>query len=116
MKNYLQKIKNLFGACPTCEMAAGPDGSVCKALPPKEFFASRSGAEHLLRGVIGVGALALGVWVARDHPWMSIALGGITILAWRGCPLCWTVGLWQTLSPDTAPKFKSGVKSSEKID
>jgi hypothetical protein len=26
----------------------------------------------------------------------SLALGGLVLLAFRGCPICWTIGLFET--------------------
>ena len=54
-------------------------------------------AEHLLRGVIGVVAVALAARVgARNdiaHVAASLALGVTALIALRGCPICWTTGL-----------------------
>ena len=65
--------------------------------PVADFFASGSVVEHVLRGVLGlvlaVGSLAL----VSGHPWALLGLVG-TVVAWRGCPTCWTLGLLQTLS------------------
>jgi hypothetical protein len=33
---------------------------------------------------------------------VSLALLSLAALAWRGCPTCWTVGLFGTLSDDRA--------------
>lgn len=60
------------------------------------MFASQSIAEHVLRGVIGIGA----IWLAIDlsaSPWLSLGLGVVALLAFRGCPMCWTIGLVQTI-------------------
>lgn len=65
--------------------------------PVAEFFASSSVAEHVLRGVVGL-LLAVGaVLLAPAHPWALVGLIG-TVVAWRGCPTCWTLGLMHTLS------------------
>jgi hypothetical protein len=64
-------------------------------------FASKSLAEHALRGVIGIGAIsgaiALGGTVS---PWWTLpaalGLGAVALLAFRGCPICWTIGLFET--------------------
>lgn len=73
---------------PVSDQAADPVG---------ELFASSSVAEHVVRGVVGllltVGSLAF----AREHPWALLGLVG-AVLAWRGCPTCWALGLAQTLS------------------
>jgi hypothetical protein len=61
------------------------------------MFASATLVEHLLRGTIGIGALWVAVAIAATHPWSSLALGALVLLAFRGCPICWTVGLFETV-------------------
>jgi hypothetical protein len=61
-------------------------------------FASRSVLEHLARGVIGAGALGYGLYVSATHAWAIIPLGLVALAAFRGCPMCWTIGLLDTLS------------------
>lgn len=61
------------------------------------MFASKSLVAHVARGVIGFGALAASVLVARELLWVSIALLPLALVALRGCPMCWTVGLIQTI-------------------
>ena len=60
------------------------------------MFASRTLIEHILRGAVGIGALWLAVAIAATHPWSSLALGTLVLLAFRGCPICWTIGLFAT--------------------
>jgi hypothetical protein len=62
------------------------------------MFASRTLIEHVLRGVVGIGALWLAVAIAASHPWSSLALGALMLLAFRGCPICWTIGLFETVA------------------
>ena len=60
------------------------------------MFASKTVTEHLVRGAVGISALvftpvlALRWWPA----WFLLPLG---LVALRGCPLCWTLGLAQTV-------------------
>ncbi len=65
-------------------------------------WASRSLLEHLARGVIGFGAFVLaGMLAAMAGAWwmLPLALGlvAIALIAFRGCPLCWSFGLFATL-------------------
>ena len=65
-------------------------------------FASRSLPEHLARGVVGFGAFILaGTLAAMAGAWwtLPLALGlvAIALVAFRGCPLCWSIGLFATL-------------------
>jgi hypothetical protein len=62
------------------------------------MFASNTLSEHILRGAIGIGALWIAVAITEAHPWGSLALGGLVLLAFRGCPICWTIGLFETAS------------------
>jgi hypothetical protein len=59
------------------------------------IFASASMAGHLLRGGIGI---ALAYWAvlhqANTLVAMLAAVGAL--LAFRGCPVCWTIGLFET--------------------
>ena len=61
-------------------------------------FANRSLAEHLLRGAIGFATMIVAVNVADRHPWSSLLLDILALLAFRGCPVCWTTGLLETLA------------------
>ena len=65
--------------------------------PTLEAFASRTLTEHVVRGVLGVVLVAFAVVSAQDHPWALLALVP-AVLAWRGCPTCWLLGLGQTLT------------------
>jgi hypothetical protein len=59
-------------------------------------FASESLAGHLVRG--GIGGLLL-AWAIRHQgmPALSVAAGIAALIAFRGCPVCWTVGLAETV-------------------
>jgi len=57
------------------------------------MFASSTWTEHLLRGLIGIAAF-VGAFMMREAlPWLSLALLPLGLVALRGCPMCWTVGL-----------------------
>jgi hypothetical protein len=66
------------------------------------MFASSSLGEHLARGVVGICALNFAISISEQHPVYSLALGVVSLLAFRGCPTCWTIGLVET----TYRKFK----------
>ena len=55
-------------------------------------FASASVPIHILRGVVGL--LALAGAVVLGGPALLLLI--VTVAAWRGCPTCWLVGLLQT--------------------
>ncbi|WP_433012336.1 hypothetical protein [Kribbella sp. CA-294648] len=61
-------------------------------------FASTSLPRHLIRGAIGFGALAGSIALIPLVGFLSLLLAPIGLLALRGCPTCWTIGLIQTIS------------------
>jgi hypothetical protein len=79
------------------------------------MFASKTLTEHLARGVVGVGALVTCVAETSAHPLLALAMVPIGLVALRGCPMCWTVGLLETLaaklqrhSPPERPCLRAG--------
>lgn len=72
-------------------------------LAARSPFASGGLPEHLGRGALGILALTAAVWVATGSlAWwatpLSLALGVASLVAFRGCPVCWTIGLVRTAS------------------
>ena len=61
-------------------------------------FASTSLPRHLIRGVIGFGGLVASFALLPVVGPVSLLLLPVGALALRGCPMCWTIGLLQTLS------------------
>lgn len=66
------------------------------------MFASKTLSEHLVRGSIGIGAVVLVLYVSSTlPPWLDIAgrivLTLTALFALRGCPMCWLMGLFETL-------------------
>ena len=60
-------------------------------------FGSKSLIGHLLRGVTGF----LAVYWAFTHqsePVLSVLSIGAALVLFRGCPVCWTVGLIETVA------------------
>ena len=64
---------------------------------PATIFASKGITRHLLRGALGAGALVWAVRLLPLHPFASLALAVLALLAFRGCPMCWTIGLVETV-------------------
>lgn len=60
-------------------------------------FASKTLTQHLLRGGAAVGLIALAIELNHDLPLLAVVAGIGAIVALRGCPMCWTVGLFETL-------------------
>jgi hypothetical protein len=63
----------------------------------KTQFASHSITEHIIRGIVGVVLLWQAVSIASTNPIGSIGLGILMMIAFRGCPVCWTIGLFETV-------------------
>ena len=75
------------------------------------MFASRSITRHLLRGLMGFGALALAMLLLDPHPGWSLVALGFALVALRGCPMCWTLGLLETATArrrGAAPRCNDG--------
>jgi hypothetical protein len=60
------------------------------------MFASRSIPVHLLRGALGISALVAFAALAPARPLLALPLLAFALVALRGCPACWLVGLLQT--------------------
>ena len=66
----------------------------------QKLFASKSIPEHIVRGVIGFGCLSAAAYVL-NFPGLSplvgaVGLVGASLVAFRGCPVCWSIGLMNT--------------------
>ncbi|MFD8099430.1 hypothetical protein ACFV24_07830 [Nocardia fluminea] len=61
-------------------------------------FASKSVFEHLVRGGVGFGALIGSIALIPIVGPVSLLLLPVGLVALRGCPTCWAIGLIQTIS------------------
>ncbi|MFF2039418.1 hypothetical protein ACFVVX_03235 [Kitasatospora sp. NPDC058170] len=61
-------------------------------------FASASLPRHLVRGVVGFGSLVASFALIPVFGPLTLLLLPVGVLALRGCPMCWTIGLVQTVS------------------
>ncbi|MDH6538672.1 hypothetical protein ACFXJO_02535 [Streptomyces lavendulae] len=61
-------------------------------------FASASLPRHLVRGLIGFGSLIAALALLPVTGPVSLLLLPVGVLALRGCPMCWAIGLMQTIS------------------
>ncbi len=61
------------------------------------MFKSRSVALHLFRGALGFGLLAIALLYPSKLGWWALTLIAGALVSFRGCPMCWTVGLMETL-------------------
>lgn len=77
------------------------------------IFASSSVTVHLARGAAAVAALATARYLfARTPPMIGVPLGMVLLAAtlWllRGCPMCWTIGLIETVRNRAAATMEKG--------
>ncbi len=65
----------------------------------QSLFASPSVARHLARGAVGFGLIGSGFALGATGVG-PVALGLVVpgLVALRGCPMCWTLGLIETVS------------------
>ncbi|WP_245205744.1 hypothetical protein [Kitasatospora sp. RG8] len=66
--------------------------------PDGPDFASASLPRHLTRGAVGFGALVGSVALIPVVGPVGLLLLPVGLLALRGCPMCWAIGLAQTVS------------------
>jgi len=62
------------------------------------MFGSASLGAHLMRGAAAAALLGFAIVQQTAHPWASLSAGVAALVALRGCPMCWTVGLVETLA------------------
>jgi hypothetical protein len=62
------------------------------------MFASRTITEHLLRGAAGIGLFVASAALLPTHPLLALLALPLALLALRGCPMCWTMGLIETIA------------------
>ncbi len=65
---------------------------------PTITFGSRSIAIHLIRGAGAAAVLWAGFLASQISPWLTLLSVFFALWLMRGCPLCWTIGLFETLS------------------
>ena len=61
------------------------------------LFASQTIAGHLIRGIIAFALLCAAVDQQHAHPVLAVLGGLAALFAMRGCPMCWAIGLFETL-------------------
>ncbi|MEV0027281.1 hypothetical protein AB0H45_34845 [Streptomyces atroolivaceus] len=61
-------------------------------------FASKSVPRHLARGAIGFGLIIGSIALVPVAGPATLLAAPLALIAFRGCPTCWMVGLAQTIS------------------
>jgi hypothetical protein len=52
---------------------------------------------HLVRGATAAALIAWALFFAGTQPALALVSGAVAVIAMRGCPACWMLGLWDTL-------------------
>ncbi|MFI1941187.1 hypothetical protein ACH44C_29100 [Streptomyces purpureus] len=65
---------------------------------PAANFASTSLPRHLARGAIGFGLIVGSIALVPVAGPAALLAAPLAVIAFRGCPTCWMVGLAQTIS------------------
>jgi hypothetical protein len=60
-------------------------------------FTSQTVTAHLLRGALAFALLYAAVSLRLEHPGWALAAVGLSFVAMRGCPVCWTTGLVEAI-------------------
>ncbi len=69
-----------------------------KPVRAEENFASASVLQHLLRGVVGFGVITGSIALVPFAGPATLLAAPLGLVALRGCPTCWVIGLVQTVS------------------
>jgi hypothetical protein len=64
---------------------------------PGRFFATTTLAGHLVRGAFAFALFAFAISGQQTRPMLAIAAALLALVLMRGCPVCWTIGLAETL-------------------
>jgi len=59
-------------------------------------FASTSVRRHYARGALGLIAFVAALAGAAAGAPAAVVLLAVSVVAWRGCPTCWAIGLGHT--------------------
>jgi hypothetical protein len=78
------------------------------------MFGSAFLGAHLMRGAVAAALLIWAMVSQTAHPWLSLGAGAVALVALRGCPICWIVGLVETLTKRRG-KAKIKVNASESV-
>ena len=64
---------------------------------PSGLFATQTLMGHVIRGAVAFVLLYLAIEQQHLHPVASLSAGLMAWVAMRGCPVCWTIGLAETI-------------------
>ena len=64
---------------------------------PAGLFATQTLRGHLIRGAVAFTLLYAAIGPQHSHPIWSVLASLLALVAMRGCPACWTIGLVETI-------------------
>ncbi|MET9728311.1 hypothetical protein [Streptomyces zaomyceticus] len=73
-------------------------GAATRSGEPGRDFASKSVPRHLARGAVGFGLIIGSIALVPVAGPVTLLAAPLALIAFRGCPTCWMVGLAQTIS------------------
>jgi len=62
------------------------------------YFGNKSISIHLMRGALGLLALFFSLWLLGRSVWIGFALLAVAVCLLKGCPMCWLLGLVETVA------------------
>ena len=76
---------------------------------PSGLFATQTLTGHVIRGAVALALLYLAIEQQHLHPVASLLAALLALVALRGCPVCWTIGLAEAIRqrPPGTPEFNS---------
>ncbi|MFE5770578.1 hypothetical protein ACFQ7O_19690 [Streptomyces sp. NPDC056485] len=83
---------------PTTKASTSSPREAAGGAPRRGGFASATVPRHLARGAVGFGALAGSLALLPVAGPASLLLAPVGLVALRGCPMCWAIGLVETVS------------------
>jgi ABC-type taurine transport system ATPase subunit len=82
---------------------------------PSVLFATRALTAHVIRGAVAFALLYLAIEQQHRHPVASSLGGLLALVAMRGCPVCWTIGLAETIRQRHGVTRSRGVPPSPSL-
>jgi hypothetical protein len=72
-------------------------------------FASATIPRHVLRGLFGLAAFLGAPMLGALHPLLPLVAFAAALIAFRGCPLCWLMGMSQLIAAKAQGKPTDGI-------
>ncbi|MFD0339633.1 hypothetical protein ACFVH0_13195 [Streptomyces sp. NPDC127117] len=86
------------GSVPGSPPSSVPGTAGVRKASARGGFAGDTVPRHLARGAVGFGALAGALTLLPVVGPASLLLAPVGLIALRGCPMCWVIGLVETIS------------------